>query len=80
MPPNADMGSHSQARVYASSGWAPIAVPQGFVCFTITQAGSGSSVTRRQAASRSRMLLNESSLPWSLRAEATEYSVEPRSL
>ena len=72
MPPNADMGSHSQARAYASWALAPIAVPQGFVCLTMTQAGSGSSVARRQAASRSRMLLNESSLPCSLRADAME--------
>ena len=47
-------------------------VPQGFVCLTITQAGSSISVTSLQAASRSRMLLNESSLPCILRAAATE--------
>ena len=72
MPPKADIGSHSQARSQAWSGPAPTAVPHGFVCFTITQAGSLNSVTSRQAASRSRMLLKESSLPCSLRAAATE--------
>ena len=63
MPPNADNGSASRARTYASAADAPVATPQGFVCLITTAAGSANSSAIRAAASRSSRFVNDSSLP-----------------
>ena len=52
IPPNADMGSHAFARMYASvmSSW--VARPQGFACLMTATVGSPPiECTSRQAAS-----------------------------
>src|SRR5688572_22697226 len=71
MPPKADVGSVRYARSYASTSDTEVATPHGFACLTITHAGSANTRTHSTAVSVSAMLLNESSLPWSMRALAT---------
>ena len=66
MPPKAASGSHAKARPKASVMVSPTAAPQGLLCFTMTAAGPSKSRARVTAESRSRRLLNESSLPWSI--------------
>ena len=63
IPPNADSGSASRARTYASAIVPPVATPHGLVCLMIAQAVSLNSETSDQAASRSIRLLKDSSLP-----------------
>ena len=70
-PPNAETGSQASAFWYASSTVAPVAAPQGLVCFTMITTGSSNSCASSQQASRSTRLLKLSSLPWSWRAPAT---------
>ena len=71
MPPNADLLSAAKARLNASRALVPRAVPQGFVCFTTTQAGvSFHSQARSHAASISTILLYDNSFPCSCLAEA----------
>ena len=71
-PPYAETGSVSRALPYASAAVSPSPTPQGLLCLMIAQAGVSNSATSESAASRSTMLLNESSFPWSLRAEAID--------
>ena len=66
-PPNADTGSHANARRYASSAEPPTAQPHGLLCLMIAQAGSSNSPTSSRPALRSSTLLNDSSLPPSCR-------------
>ena len=73
-PPNALVGSQSRAATYASRGVAARATPHGLLCLMMQQAGSSKARTTSSAASRSTMLLYESSLPWSCSARATEVS------
>ena len=54
MPPKAEMGSAFTASLYALSRSSRVAAPQGFVCFTTTQAGCGMSLTAVYAASPSK--------------------------
>ena len=49
----------------------PVATPQGLACLTMTQAGSLNTRTHSTAVSVSAILLNDSSLPWSMVALAT---------
>ena len=64
-PPNADCGSDDNAFLNASSAVPAMAMPQGVVCLMIAQAGTlCHNEAVHIAASRSRMLLKESSLPW----------------
>ena len=57
MPPNAESGSPSQARLNASASLRRVAAPHGLLCLTTTHAGSANSRARFSAESRSRMLL-----------------------
>src|SRR3989344_138356 len=71
IPPKADTGSQASAFLYASAGVRLTLTPHGFVCFTITAAGSENSATHSKAASASRRLLYESSFPCTFFAAAT---------
>ena len=64
-PPYAETGSAACARAYASSIVVPSATPHGFVCFTITHAGTVNSSESARAADRSARLLNDSASPCS---------------
>ncbi len=64
IPPKADSGSVSFALRNAFSAVSPSPTPQGLVCLMMAHAVFGRSQTSAHAASRSRMLLYESSLPW----------------
>jgi len=59
-----------RAAANAFSRVSPIATPHGLLCLTMTAAGASNSRASRQAASRSRMLLNDSSLPCNWRTPA----------
>src|SRR3990167_9135311 len=63
MLPKAEILSQSKASLYASANVLLLAAPQGFVCFITLAAGSLNSFTISIAASRSIILLNDSSLP-----------------
>ena len=57
IPPNAEVSSEAKAFSYASKIFFPKAIPQGFACFTMTQAGSEKLFTHSYAASVSAILL-----------------------
>ncbi len=65
-PPNADTGSQARAAVHASAMVAREAMPQALLCFSIAKVGSSKSLIRLTAASMSRRLLYDISLPCSL--------------
>src|SRR5690606_27698563 len=62
-PPNADTGSDASAAGKAAAAVGPIASPQGDRCLTTTTAGRRNDSAARQAASRSRRLVYDNSLP-----------------
>ena len=72
-PPKMDTGSPALAlRKASASDASEVARPHGLVCLMATAVVSLKSSTVLKAASASRMLLNESCLPWICVARATD--------
>ena len=72
MPPNAETGSVSSARRYASTSSSAEARPTGSMCLAMTTVGAVKSAAIRYAASRSSRLLNVGGAPWSWVASARD--------
>ncbi len=62
-PPNAETGSDASALGKASAIESAVAMPVGVRCLTMTTVGVVKLLTARHAASTSRMLLYDNSLP-----------------
>ena len=65
MPPNGACLSVANALSQAARKSASLPTPHGLVCLRIATVGASNSAIRFAAALMSRMLLKESSLPWS---------------
>ncbi len=65
MPPKALTGRPRRRLSKAVARSSPTAAPQGLLCLRTQAAGSSNRRINRRALSRSRMLLYDSSLPWS---------------
>jgi len=77
-PPKNDTGSQALAlRNESASDSIDSATPQGLLCLIATVAMSENSKTVLSAASPSKMLLKESSLPWNCRARAIDGPLSP---
>ena len=65
MPPKGAARSVAKAFSQAKARFSSLPTPHGLVCLRIATVGFPNSLIRRVAAVMSRMLLKESSLPWS---------------
>ena len=74
-PPKIEIESASYALSHANSILSAWPIPQGFICFKATTVGVSNSLTALIAASASRILLNESFLPFNCLACVIEYAL-----